>query len=154
MDGLVIELLSSNTNSIISLCVIIAVLVLYIEFVRSNKTSSANVGNKESPKERGSTSQSTGVIRRPTGPRSYPIIGNLACFRGYEIPYQAYDDLAKKYGPIISLRMGSTPAVVVNGINNVKEVLITKSSHFFNRPNLFRIQIMYGANIKYCTFIF
>lgn len=141
-DTSVLVMLSSNTLLIVASCVVLSVLVLLVELgiLESRKRrSTAASGEKKSNS-------------KPPGPRPYPIIGNLACLDGYEVPYQAFDDLAKQYGPIISLRLGSVPTVVVNGIDNIKEVLITKASHFDSRPNFKRYHELFKGNKQNCKY--
>lgn len=94
--------------------------------------------------------QRTILAPKPPGPKPFPIIGNLASMGGYEVPYQAFDALAEKYGSIISLRLGSVPTVVVNGIDNIKEVLITKTTHFDSRPNFRRYHDLFSGNKQNC----
>lgn len=135
-------MLSSNTLLIVVSCVVLSVLILLVELgILENR--------------RRSSIQANGKLKlgvKPPGPRPYPIIGNLACMDGYEVPYQAFDNLAKEYGQIISLRLGSVPTVVVNGIDNIKEVLITKASHFDSRPNFRRYHELFSGNKQNCKY--
>ncbi|XP_055296250.1 cytochrome P450 307a1-like [Sitodiplosis mosellana] len=137
IDSSAIVLLSSNTLLMVLTCAVMAVLVFFVEYTGTGSASKTN--DKQSLKN-------SDDLQRPPGPKPFPIIGNLACMDGYEVPYQAFDDLAKKYGPIISLRLGSVPTVVVNGIDNIKEVLLTKSSHFDSRPNFRRYHALFSGN--------
>lgn len=141
MDRSILVLLSSNTILILSMCIVFTVTVFLFEFYRADEK------RKLSSK---SSSTVDKVIAKPPGPTPYPIIGNLACLDGYEVPYQAFDELAKTYGAIISLRLGSVPTVVVNGIENIKEVLIAKSSHFDSRPNFRRYHDLFSGNKQNC----
>lgn len=142
-DTSVLVMLSSNTLLIVVSCVVLSVLVLLVE-----------LGILESRKKKSTTSSGEKFKSnvKPPGPRPFPIIGNLACLDGYEVPYQAFDNLAKQYGPIISLRLGSVPTVVVNGIDNIKEVLITKASHFDSRPNFKRYHELFSGNKQNCKY--
>lgn len=146
MDTSALVLLSSNTILMAITCALAAVLVFFVGYIDNGAKS--QTGNKNSK------GNALTEYRRPPGPKPYPIIGNLACMDGYEVPYQAFDDLAKKFGPIISLRLGSVPTVVVNGIDNIKEVLITKSSHFDSRPNFRRYDELFSGNKQNCKFYF
>lgn len=143
MDSSAIVLLSSNTILMVLTCGVIAVLVFLVEY------TGAGTKAKETKSLKSTTSDD---MQRPPGPKPWPIIGNLACLNGYEVPFQAFDDLAKKYGAIISLRLGSVPTVVVNGIDNIKEVLITKSSHFDSRPNFRRYHELFSGNKQNCKY--
>lgn len=158
MDISAISLLSSNTILMVLMCAVVAVLVFYIEFMSADKKSNTNGAGShdhhhgDGVEKKKSTFVNIDELQRPPGPKPYPIIGNLACMDGYEVPYAAFDDLAKKYGPIISLRLGSVPTVVVNGIENIKEVLITKSPHFDSRPNFRRYHELFSGNKQNCKF--
>lgn len=155
MDISAIALLSSNTILMVLMCAVVAVLVFYIEFMsadKKSKTDGAGHDHDDGVEKRKSTLVNIDDLQRPPGPKPYPIIGNLACMDGYEVPYAAFDDLAKKFGPVISLRLGSVPTVVVNGIENIKEVLITKSPHFDSRPNFRRYHELFSGNKQNCKF--
>ncbi|KAL0276980.1 UNVERIFIED_CONTAM: hypothetical protein PYX00_004426 [Menopon gallinae] len=80
------------------------------------------------------------------GPFAWPVIGSLHLLRGYKVPYQAFNHLAKKYGDVFSLQMGSVPAVVVQGVDNIRQVLIQKGHHFDSRPNFGRYHQLFHGN--------
>ena len=42
--------------------------------------------------------------------------------------------MAKRFGRVYSLNIGSRPAVVLNGFEAMKEALLTKSTDFAGRP--------------------
>lgn len=140
MDIPAIVLLSSATNAVALLCTAIAVLLFYIKFGSMKKTSDSSAADEGS--------QKTVKLRRPPGPKPFPVIGNLNLLRGYELPYEGFDDLAKKYGPVISLQLGSTPTVLVSGRDNIREVL--KSSDFDNRQDILRFRILAGGDARKC----
>lgn len=131
--------IDSSTLLSLTACIVLSAIILAMEFLSNTKeseTSSGTDGEQATPK--------------PPGPKPLPIIGNLACMGGYEVPYQAFDALAKQYGPIISLKLGAVQTVVVNGIDNIKEVLITKTTHFDSRPNFRRYHDLFSGNKQNC----
>ncbi|KAJ8984174.1 hypothetical protein NQ317_017827 [Molorchus minor] len=86
-----------------------------------------------------------GLLEPPT-PVRIPIIGHLHLMGGYEVPYQAFSFLGKKYGDIVKLQLGNVKCVVVNGQKNIKEALVTKGHHFDSRPNFQRYQQLFSGN--------
>lgn len=87
-------------------------------------------------------------------PMGVPILGNVLSMAGYELPYQSFGALGKRFGPIIGLQLGNQPAMVVNGIEHIKEVLIAKSSHFDSRPNFKRYHDLFSGNKENCKYTY
>ncbi|GLJ19326.1 hypothetical protein SUGI_0347960 [Cryptomeria japonica] len=69
----------------------------------------------------------------PPGPTPWPIIGNLHQLG--RLPHRSLYELSKKYGPVMFLRLGSLPCVVVSSSEMAKEFLKTHDLAFANRPN-------------------
>ncbi|XP_021759644.1 cytochrome P450 83B1-like [Chenopodium quinoa] len=69
----------------------------------------------------------------PTGPKGIPFIGNLHQYNPSN-PHIYFANLAKIYGPILSLRFGRVPVVVVQSAKLAKEVLQTQDLNFCSRP--------------------
>lgn len=91
------------------------------------------------------------TLPEPPGPKPWPILGSLHLLGQYEIPYMAFADLAQQYNsPVIKLRMGSVPCVVVNGLENIKEVLIVKGQLFDSRPNFKRYHLLFCGDKENC----
>ncbi|GLD48133.1 cytochrome P450 2D15-like protein, partial [Lates japonicus] len=69
----------------------------------------------------------------PPGPRALPIFGNLLQLN-LESPIADLERLAKRYGNVYSLFIGPRPAVVINGLQALKEALVNKAADFSGRP--------------------
>ncbi|XP_067090106.1 cytochrome P450 2F2-like [Osmerus mordax] len=69
----------------------------------------------------------------PPGPRPIPILGNLLHLN-LDNPMKDFEKMAKRYGSVYSIYIGSRPAVVLNGFEAMKEALLTKSTDFAGRP--------------------
>ncbi|XP_044512053.1 cytochrome P450 83B1-like [Mangifera indica] len=72
--------------------------------------------------------------RLPPGPRGLPLIGNLHQFDGSN-PKKVWK-LSKNYGPLMSLRLGSVPTILVSSAKMAKEVMKTHDLAFCSRPAL------------------
>eukprot|EP00253_Pinus_taeda_P031948 PITA_31948 len=67
----------------------------------------------------------------PPGPFPLPIIGNLHIMG--DLPHRSLATLAMKYGPLMSLRLGSVLHLVVSSPEVAREFLKTHDQHFANR---------------------
>ncbi|KAF3775836.1 Cytochrome P450 71A4 [Nymphaea thermarum] len=71
-------------------------------------------------------------LNLPPGPMPWPIIGNLNLLG--RLPHRSLADLARTYGPIMYLQLGSRPAVVASSINAAQLFLRTHDQAFASRP--------------------
>ncbi|CAA7051838.1 unnamed protein product [Microthlaspi erraticum] len=71
-------------------------------------------------------------LQPPPGPPSFPIIGNLHLLQG--LPYRCFHQLSLKYGPVMLLRLGFVPTVVVSSREAAEEVLKTNDLETCSRP--------------------
>lgn len=142
-------LFSSNTLYIMVTCFVLTLILIANElnskqlkrrFLWKSATTAA-VGMMKEMKSRG--------VEAP-GPKGKFIVGNLDVLNGHDIPYKAFSELAQKYGKIIKLQLGSVPSLVINGVENIKEVLIYKGSHFNARPNFQRYHLLFSGNKENC----
>ncbi|XP_078496980.1 cytochrome P450 2D6-like [Lissotriton helveticus] len=72
--------------------------------------------------------------RYPPGPTSLPFLGNILQADFKNLP-EYCARLRKKYGDVFSLQFCWDNVVVINGLESVKEGLITKSDDTSDRPN-------------------
>ena len=136
-------ILIGSTTYILIATSCIALILIIVDQMRSRKKSS-KIFDSEEP-----------ILPDPPGPKPWPILGSLHLLGKYDVPYKAFADLAKVYqSQVIKLQMGSVPCVVVNGLENIREVLITKGPHFDSRPNFSRYHLLFSGNKENCKFIF
>ncbi|XP_027942744.1 cytochrome P450 71A1-like [Vigna unguiculata] len=80
----------------------------------------------------------------PPSPPKLPIIGNLHQLG--TLPHRSFQALSRKYGPIMFLKLGQTPTLVVSSADVAKEVYKTHDLAFSNKPQTTAVKIiMYGC---------
>ncbi|KAL0399216.1 UNVERIFIED_CONTAM: cytochrome [Sesamum radiatum] len=91
--------------------------------------------------------------RYPPGPPPLPFIGNLHQFDTSN-PHINLWRLAKKYGPIMFMKLGSKPVLVVSSPRIAKQVLKTQDLVFCSRPrHVGRYKLSYnGSDIGYAPY--
>lgn len=143
-NSAVVLLFSSNTIYIVMTCFVLTLILIANELnvkKRSRKSDYSVVIDENNNSKQ---------LKWAPGPRPKFIVGNLDALHGYEIPYQAFGALAEKYGNIIKLRLGSVPSMVINGVDNIKEVLVNKGHHFDSRPSFRRYHMLFSGNKENC----
>ncbi|OAE20191.1 hypothetical protein AXG93_3802s1040 [Marchantia polymorpha subsp. ruderalis] len=70
--------------------------------------------------------------RLPPGPPAWPVVGSLHLLG--QLPHRDMKDLADKYGPLMSLRLGSVQAVVVSSPEIARQFLKDQDQAFASRP--------------------
>ncbi|CAH1990337.1 unnamed protein product [Acanthoscelides obtectus] len=120
----------SLTNTLLVLTIILLMKVIFELFAKDQ--------TKTSKKEDG--------LLEPPMPRKWPIIGHLHLMGGYEVPYQAFSAIGRKYGDLVNIQLGNVKCVVVNGQKNIREALVTKGHHFDSRPNFQRYHMLFSGN--------
>ncbi|CAF1920138.1 hypothetical protein Bca4012_052231 [Brassica carinata] len=72
--------------------------------------------------------------RRPPSPPGFPIIGNLHQIG--ELPHLSLWRLSKKYGPVMLLKLGKVPTVIVSTSETARQALKIHDLHCCSRPGL------------------
>nr|AWJ96882.1 cytochrome P450 736A187 [Trifolium nigrescens subsp. petrisavii] len=68
----------------------------------------------------------------PPGPKPLPIIGHLHLLG--KLPHRSVHNLSQKYGPIMSLKLGQVPTIVISSPELAEQILKTHDSVFASRP--------------------
>ncbi|KAK1268258.1 Cytochrome P450 93A3 [Acorus gramineus] len=82
--------------------------------------------------------------RLPPGPLPIPLIGHLPLLG--TLPHLSLHRLSAYYGPVISLRLGSSPLIAVNSTSAACEVFKTHDIAFSDRPRSYAsLRYSYGG---------
>ncbi|MCL7027383.1 hypothetical protein MKW94_028374, partial [Papaver nudicaule] len=73
-----------------------------------------------------------GSYHLPPGPYGLPILGNL--HRLGDLPHQDFQKLSLKYGPLMYMKLGLVPAIVVSSPELAELILKTHDIVFASRP--------------------
>ncbi|KAF5746536.1 hypothetical protein HS088_TW06G00707 [Tripterygium wilfordii] len=73
-----------------------------------------------------------GKNQLPPSPPKLPILGNLLQLGA--LPHQSLWQLSKKYGPVMSVKLGYLPAVIISSADAAREVLKTHDLACCSRP--------------------
>ncbi|CAL5066373.1 unnamed protein product [Urochloa decumbens] len=84
--------------------------------------------------------------KQPPGPWNLPVIGSLHHLLKSLPPQVILGDLAKKYGPVMFLRMGQIDTLVISSAAATQEVLRDKDIIFASRPTLVASEIFCYGN--------
>ncbi len=68
------------------------------------------------------------ILEAPPGPRGHWLYGNLPQFKRDRLAFLT--ECARRYGDVVSIRLGPIRARVLNHPDLVEEVLVTKNRHF------------------------
>ncbi|XP_046363738.2 cytochrome P450 1A1-like [Haliotis rufescens] len=86
----------------------------------------------------------------PPGPWGVPVLGTLPFF-GKE-PNVTFTEMWQKYGNVFSIKLGSWPAIVVNGREAIREALVEKGDIFSSRPKFFTTSFSNGTSVSFSEF--
>ncbi|TVU11370.1 hypothetical protein EJB05_44954, partial [Eragrostis curvula] len=80
-------------------------------------------------------------LRLPPGPRQLPVIGSLhhlLC----ALPHRSLRRLSSHYGPLMFLKLGEIPVIIVSSREAAEEVMKTHDAVFATRPQTAMIKIL------------
>ncbi|KAL6523809.1 hypothetical protein OROHE_016347 [Orobanche hederae] len=94
-----------------------------------------------------SRKSSSKKLHLPPGPPGYPVVGNLFQVARSRKPFFQYvRDLIPKYGPILTLKMGTRTMIIISGADLAREALIEKGQVFATRPRENPTRTIFSCN--------
>ncbi|XP_028802951.1 cytochrome P450 CYP82D47-like [Neltuma alba] len=83
----------------------------------------------------------------PEAGRGWPVIGHLHLLGGPQPPHITLGNMAEKYGPIFTVRLGVHPTLIINSWEIAKECFTVNDRAFASRPKLVAFEVM-GYNFS------
>ncbi|KAK6116878.1 hypothetical protein DH2020_049369 [Rehmannia glutinosa] len=80
-------------------------------------------------------------VKLPPGPKTLPIIGHLHLMS--TLPFRSFRHLAEQFGPIMLLKLGEVPTIVISSPEIAKQMLKDNDPHFAGRPESIAVKIMW-----------
>lgn len=90
------------------------------------------------------------VFAQAPGPFPWPVLGNLALLGKYDVPFQGFTELAKQFGDVYTLTLGTTRCLIVNNLDLIREVLNQNGKFFGGRPDFLRFHKLFGGDRNNC----
>ncbi|CAM0880507.1 unnamed protein product [Alopecurus aequalis] len=99
-----------------------------------------------------SRSGNDGRLRQlPPSPRGIPLLGHLHLLGS--LPHRALRSLAAAHGPVLLLRLGRVPAVIVSSATAAEEVMKTRDLAFASRPpSAMAERLLYGRDVAFAPY--
>ncbi|PKI77192.1 hypothetical protein CRG98_002402 [Punica granatum] len=82
-------------------------------------------------------------LRLPAGPKGWPIVGALPLLG--DKPHEALAKMAKQYGPVMYLKMGTADMVTASTPSAAQAFLKTLDANFSSRPKITAARVTYDA---------
>ncbi|XP_058101999.1 cytochrome P450 71A1-like [Magnolia sinica] len=87
----------------------------------------------------------------PPSPFKLPIVGNLHQLGS--LPHRSLHALSKRYGPLMLLKLGPIPTVVVSSADMAREIMNTQDLIFSSRPpTSMAKRLMYGEDLAFAPY--
>ncbi|XP_069898983.1 cytochrome P450 1A2-like isoform X2 [Dipodomys merriami] len=89
---------------------------------------------------RTSTSRVPKGLKSPPGPWGWPVLGHILTLG--KNPHLALTRLSQQYGDVLQIRLGSTPVVVLSGLDTIRQALVKQGDDFKGRPDLYSFSLV------------
>ncbi|KAK9109024.1 hypothetical protein Sjap_017084 [Stephania japonica] len=85
----------------------------------------------------------------PTASGAWPIMGHLHKLRGPDLPHRVLASMADRYGPIFTIKLGPTTALVISNRAVAKKCFTTNDLTFSSRPTTVATKLMCYNNTMF-----
>ncbi|KAM5291738.1 cytochrome P450 1A2-like [Ctenodactylus gundi] len=79
-------------------------------------------------------------LKSPPGPWGWPLIGHVLTLG--KNPHLVLAKLSEKYGDVLQIRIGTTPVVVLSGLDTIRQALVRQADDFKGRPDLYSFTLI------------
>ncbi|KAM5291737.1 cytochrome P450 1A1-like [Ctenodactylus gundi] len=79
-------------------------------------------------------------LKSPPGPWGWPLIGHVLTLG--KNPHLVLAKLSEKYGDVLQIRIGTTPVVVLSGLDTIRQALVRQADDFKGRPDLYSFSLI------------
>ncbi|XP_075391590.1 cytochrome P450 1A2 [Tenrec ecaudatus] len=79
-------------------------------------------------------------LKSPPGPWGWPLIGHVLTLG--KNPHLALTRLSQQYGDVMQVCIGSTPVLVLSGLDTIRQALVRQGDVFKGRPDLYSFSLV------------
>ena len=83
----------------------------------------------------------------PPGPHGLPFLGNLLGLDLTKI--DTYRQLRERYGDLVTIRLGTSTVILVNGYDTIVEALVKHADVFSDRPKGFINSVLFDHSSEW-----
>ncbi|XP_064238419.1 cytochrome P450 1A2 [Aotus nancymaae] len=79
-------------------------------------------------------------LKSPPEPWGWPLLGHVLTLG--KNPHLALTRMSQRYGDVLQIRIGSTPVVVLSGLDTIRQALVRQGDDFKGRPDLYSFTLI------------
>ncbi|XP_042843612.1 cytochrome P450 1A2 isoform X2 [Panthera tigris] len=79
-------------------------------------------------------------LKSPPGPWGWPLLGHVLTLG--KNPHLVLARLSQRYGDVLQIRIGSTPVLVLSGLDTIRQALVQQGDDFKGRPDLYSFRLV------------
>lgn len=79
-------------------------------------------------------------LKSPPGPWGWPLLGHVLTLG--KNPHVVLARLSQRYGDVLQIRIGSTPVLVLSGLDTIRQALVRQGDDFKGRPALYSFSLI------------